>query len=397
MGRADVLPEAELAAGHEDSAELAHGGAGIPNAAQEAHDDGGVEGSVLHRQSLGDTAHDLDRDRGRPRPLGGARPRRRVGLDCEHARHLHRVMLERASVAGADLDHTPAEPREQPAPELTGHEVRATLLTALEEAREARLLRAVQRGSSLSRWDHAPRLHENGTVALGPIAIARGTGPRLLLEKVAERTWGGSLSFGLRCDLRSLPERRPARIEITMEPRECPGYNGFADELARVKGASYLYVRGEQRMCDAGVRTLHVATAPDGSPAYTQWLVRPEERHLIDAHIPGSYSKLEPGEVLLEGAYTFSRFRGMSLMADGMSQLLAKAREGGADSALTYVATDNVPSLRGCAAVGFAPDHLRRTDRRLGRRRNVFLPLDRAALELWAAATAPRPLVNDAR
>jgi hypothetical protein len=234
-------------------------------------------------------------------------------------------------------------------------------------------------------------------VALGPIAIARGAGPRLLLEKVAERSWGSSLSFGLRCDLRSLPERRRGRIEITMEPRECPGYDGFADELARVKGSNYLYVRGEQRMCAAGVRTLHVATAPDGSPAYCQWLVSPEERHLIDTHIPGSYTRLEPGEVLLEGAYTFSSFRGLSLMADGMWQLLVKARDGGAESALTYVATDNVPSLRGCAAVGFVPDHLRRTDRRLGRRRSVFLPLDDRTLELWAAATAPRPAVTDAR
>jgi hypothetical protein len=234
-------------------------------------------------------------------------------------------------------------------------------------------------------------------VALGPIAIARGAGPRLLLEKVAERTWGSSLSLGLRCDLRSLPPHRPGRIEITMEPRECPGYGGFADELARVKGSNYVYVRGEQRMCDAGVHTLHVADAPDGSPAYSQWLVSPEERPLIDAHIPGSYTKLERGEVLLEGAYTFSRFRGMSLMADGMWQLLAKARDGGAESALTYVATDNVPSLRGCAAVGFVADHLRRTVRRLGRRRSAFLPLDDQALELWAAATAPRPVVKDAR
>ena len=397
MGRADVLPEAELAAWHEHTAQLAHSGAGIADAAEEAHDDGGVEGSVLHRQSLGDAVHNLDCDRRRASPLGGARPRRRVGLDCEHARHVHRVVLERASVAGADLDHAPAEPCEQPPAKLMRHGVRATLLTTLQEAGETRLLGAVERGSSLSRGDRAPRLHENGTVALGPIAIARGAGPRLLLEKVAERTWGSSLSFGLRCDLRSLPPHRQGRIEITMKPRECPGYAGFADELARAKGSNYLYVRGEQRMCDAGVRTLHVAAASDGSPAYNQWLVTPEEQHLIDAHVPGSYSKLERGEVLLEGAYTFSRFRGMGLMADGMWQLLAKAREGGAESALTYVATDNVPSLRGCAAVGFGPDHLRRTVRRLGRRRNVFLPLDRPALELWAAATAPRPVVNDAR
>jgi hypothetical protein len=221
-----------------------------------------------------------------------------------------------------------------------------------------------------------------------PIAIARRVGPRLLVQRAAERTWGSTMHFGLRCDLASLPTRKPGRLEITMEPRECPGFDGWAAELTRATGPDLLHLRGARRMCEAGVRALHVATAPDGSPAYCQWLVRAEDAQRIRAFAPADYPELEPGEVLLEGAYTFSSFRGMKLMADGMWQLLARARDGGGDSALTYVEADNVPSLRGCANVGFQPDHVRRAVHRLGRKRTLVVPLDGKSLELWAAATA---------
>ena len=90
---------------------------------------------------------------------------------------------------------------------------------------------------------------------------------------------------------------------------------------------------------------------------------------------------------MLEGAYTFTEFRGKKAMSDGMWQLLAIARDEGYASALTYVADDNVPSLRGCAAVGFVPDHAHLSVRRLTRRRTDRLPVDDAMWERWRAAT----------
>ena len=99
---------------------------------------------------------------------------------------------------------------------------------------------------------------------------------------------------------------------------------------------------------------------------------------------------LWPSEVLLEGAYTFTGARGQGVMADGMWQLLDRARTDGARTAITYVAQDNIPSLRGCANVGFRPDHVRRHARRAGRTRSAFDRLDPEAQAAWDAATAPR-------
>ncbi len=222
------------------------------------------------------------------------------------------------------------------------------------------------------------------------VALVRGAGVRLLLQTLAEVVWGERTYLGLRSELGELPPPRPAKFEIRMEPRECPGFDGFADELRRARGRDCLQVVLLRRLCEAGVRELHVATAPDGSPAYCQWVVGESNQDLLHAHSPGRHPRLARHEVLLEGAYTFTRFRGLGLMADGMWQLLTKARDAGARSAITYVATESVPALRGCARVGFAPDHVRHNVRRLGRTRSFVRPVDDELLELWAAATAPK-------
>jgi hypothetical protein len=78
----------------------------------------------------------------------------------------------------------------------------------------------------------------------------------------------------------------------------------------------------------------------------------------------------------------------MGAMADGMAQLLRIAAAEGATSALTYVAIDNVPSLRGCANVGFDLDHVRVSVRRLGRRRGFTHNPDADASLAWRNATA---------
>ena len=224
---------------------------------------------------------------------------------------------------------------------------------------------------------------------LNPITFVTRVGPGLTLRTIAEQGWFTKLFLGLRADLRDLPEVRPAKVPIRMEPQDTGTYSGFERELHRVEGNDYLEVLYRIWSCRAGVQTLY-ADGAEGEPAYAQWLVRPRDQHLIDAHKPGRYAKLAEDEVLLEGAYTFSGYRRMGMMADGMAQLLRIARDEGATAAITYVGSDNPASLRGCANVGFELDHVRHNERRLARRRSEMDAPDRRAGEIWAAATAPR-------
>jgi hypothetical protein len=222
-----------------------------------------------------------------------------------------------------------------------------------------------------------------------PVSFVRSVGPALTARTIVTQAWHTKIFLGLRADLTSLPEVRGAKVPITMEPRDTTGYDGFERELSDVQGSDYIEVLFRIWSCEAGVQTLYSA-AVEGNEAYAQWLVRPRDQDLLHEHAPGRYSRLQEGEVLLEGAYTFAAYRRMGMMNDGMAQLLRIARDEGYTSAITYVGAENAASLRGCANVGFMLDHARYNERRLGRRRSLVRPSDAEVRQAWASATAPR-------
>ena len=154
-------------------------------------------------------------------------------------------------------------------------------------------------------------------------------------------------------------------------------------ELAKADPGDAMELVNRRRMCEQGVEMLYVARSDSGEPIYMQWLVGPNEQHLFHRSLPHLFPHLADGEFLVEAAFTFAAFRRMGVMSDGMHQLVATAQALGATSVLTYVSYGNIGSLRGCAAVGFEPDHVRVTTARMGRRRSTYVPLDDEALREW--------------
>jgi hypothetical protein len=152
-----VLPETELAAGLDDTLHLTECDGRVGHAAEEAHHDRGVEGSVGSRKRLGDALDDLDRHDRAFRPLSSLRAGIRIGLDGQDAGHGRRVVLKRAPVAGPDVDHAPAQAREQAAPELDAAGIRPARFPALQIPGEQRLLRPVQRWSGRAGGYERPR------------------------------------------------------------------------------------------------------------------------------------------------------------------------------------------------------------------------------------------------
>ena len=70
-----------------------------------------------------------------------------------------------------------------------------------------------------------------------------------------------------------------------------------------------------------------------------------------------------------------------------MGQLIRFALETDATAVITYVAVANIPSLRGCADVGFFPHRLRVSTRRLIRWTR-YQTVGEKELALWNAATS---------
>ncbi len=196
---------------------------------------------------------------------------------------------------------------------------------------------------------------------------------------VGERLWSRKLFLGLRCDLAALPPLRPAQIPVSMNSEASASFDGFALALETARGRDVLEILHRMDICSAGWQTLYVTRSPDGLPAFVQWLIRAADQDGVHESAPGLFRSLAPGESLLEGAYTFTPLRRLGLMTHGVREVLRIAHDEGATTAFTYIAVDNVPSLRACAAAGFKLDSVRTIEWRLGRRRADVASLDDAA------------------
>jgi len=170
---------------------------------------------------------------------------------------------------------------------------------------------------------------------------------------------------------------------------ETGSFTGFEDALEVLPPEEFPELLVRARFCRGSVTTLYVARGEDGGCLYAQWLVGREEQQAAGDLLAGT-RRLTEGESLVEGAYTFPAARGRGLMRDGMGQLLLVARERGDERVVTYVDQENIPSLRGCAAVGFRADHVRIETWRFGRLHRRFEQLTAADRDLWSALTAPR-------
>jgi hypothetical protein len=220
------------------------------------------------------------------------------------------------------------------------------------------------------------------------LEILRRSSPRTGARLIVDHCWSRSVVLVLRCDLSVLPPERPAKVSVVMREADPRTFNGFAQERGRVQGGDLMEVAIRERLAGQGLEALYVATSEAGDPVYAQWLVRPNALRVADSAFPGMLLPPSPEQVLIEGAYTFSDFRGMRAMADGMGQLLRIARNEGYRWAVTNVADGNIASLRGCARVGFELDHRLVVTHRFGRRRIVAASNDADARRQWQTATA---------
>ena len=226
-----------------------------------------------------------------------------------------------------------------------------------------------------------------GREAVGHV---RGMGGLVACRAVVAQSWSVKRELELVCPLAARPAAPVGRTPLELQETEPRSFYGFDEELALASGTEYGQALRRVLVCRSGIRGLHVAVDADGTPMYAQWLLDAEERDRLRSRMPGPWRELRRDEAIVEFAYTFARHRGKGVMAAGMGALVEIAAARGRTRVFTYVRPDNVPSLRGCAKVGFRPSSIVATSFRLGFHRVAFTPVDAEASQQWDAAVAPR-------
>jgi RimJ/RimL family protein N-acetyltransferase len=182
-----------------------------------------------------------------------------------------------------------------------------------------------------------------------PRRIARAIGHRLYAPP--------KFSVVLRRDLERTMDLPEAKIPISIRPARDADAPRILDLLAELSGSERAT---RERFLRSNIGTCHLAVTDSDEITYMQWLVGPEDNHLLRAHT--NLPILQDGEALLENAYTPASFRGKGIMSSAMAQIAERARDLGARWVLTVVEQDNVPSLKGCHRAGFE-SYMIKTDR----------------------------------
>jgi hypothetical protein len=180
-----------------------------------------------------------------------------------------------------------------------------------------------------------------------PALIASGEAGEVVRD-LCGRFWSHRTSYLLRrdCSLsHTVPEAKIGVAVRPVEPADVP---------------VILVERPTRRASlESGLRTCYVGVTDGGQICYMQWLIDASQNALVASQFPGLCRWLNAGEALLEWAYTFRAFRGLGVMGRAMSLISEIGAEAGAQWLYTYVAIDNVPSLRGCRTAGYRPHRLR--------------------------------------
>lgn len=222
------------------------------------------------------------------------------------------------------------------------------------------------------------------------IGHVQGLGLRVAARATLDHAWSLKTELELVCAVDRRPTPPSARVPVTMEGCDPRAFHGFEAELRSTSGVEYGQALRRVLVCRHGIPGLHVARDKTGSPVYAQWLVDASGRDRLRARLPGPWRPLADDELMVEFAYTFQGYRGKGVMAAGMGELVDIAARRGASVVYTYVRADNVPSLRGCAKVGFVPMRVVSTSSRLGFHRVSGVSVDDVTAAQWARAVAPR-------
>jgi RimJ/RimL family protein N-acetyltransferase len=192
---------------------------------------------------------------------------------------------------------------------------------------------------------------------------------------ITYRAHSDSISIGLRRDL-TVPFTGPkAKIPLTVRPLAPTDDLSALDPAPGLSPDEAFWRLGQRRLLQSGLRTCYVAIGPDGKPCYMQWVIPASENERLRAFFGNLYPVLQPGEALLEGAYTPEAYRGKGIMGAAMAEVATRAADHGARYVITFVDQQNEASFKGCVRAGFVPYVQRLEKFRWFRRQVAFTPI----------------------
>lgn len=143
----------------------------------------------------------------------------------------------------------------------------------------------------------------------------------------------------------SLPLTNGIRIAVTLRKADDADMREIVECLDGLDGESKKEIIARLVFYKAGFQNCYIARTKKNEIAYFQWLIFPSENQIIQKYFSRKFYPLDKGQVMIENAFTFPKFRGLGLLPGVSQKLLRIAKESGYGAAVTYIRKDKIPSL----------------------------------------------------
>jgi hypothetical protein len=180
---------------------------------------------------------------------------------------------------------------------------------------------------------------------------------KMLLQEILRRLYSDEKWVVFRFDLLHISEPFVPEIPLTIRefaPKDISALFNLRQNETSEKELREMLVR--LSWLKASPSTLYVGTTFNNFPCCLCWLISANENSWLQK------KRLQPlkySEVLLDNIWTHPDYRGKRLMGVITRALFEKARQQGAQQAISYIRFQNKPSLAGSKKIGWEPYLLR--------------------------------------
>lgn len=179
-------------------------------------------------------------------------------------------------------------------------------------------------------------------------------GPGVFLYQLGRQLYSHTIFLGLEKRLDESIPGKPSAYEYTLTPASPEDVDEFFQKMAYETKKSRYQVLERRWFYESGFHNCYVARASDTNElCHIRWLVTSQDEKVRAEAFGSRLPKLKEDEVLSENVYTLEKYRGKGIQISVGLQVAEIARKQGFRRLITYVAEDNIASLRGSKRVGY--------------------------------------------
>jgi hypothetical protein len=189
---------------------------------------------------------------------------------------------------------------------------------------------------------------------------------------VRDRLFSFNNVFVLEKSLSAAAFPNPHRLELSLCRVEQKEWDYILGRTHRMDKESIREIFARVLFFRNGFTNCYALKNKSGFLAHIQWIVFPEENHLIESCYAGFFKPLAPYEIMIENAFTMPEFRGLGLLGYATRHLLNLGGKLGYKKATSYVRCEKFASLNEMIRLGFSIKRVVPEYRLLGFTRRVL-------------------------